>query len=165
MGCGKSVVGPHVARSLCRPFLDNDLEVERAAGARIAELFATRGEAHFRELEREATLRAAETNAVVALGGGAIVQPGRAEWLAEHGTVVYLSACEDVLMRRLSNLSRRPLLANLTADERAKRVRTMLAERQDAYRSAAIVVDTDEEGIEGVASEIVQRLLERWASE
>ena len=60
MGTGKSVVGRELARLLRRPFVDLDLSIERAAGSSVASLFARRGEAAFRKLERGALLRAAK---------------------------------------------------------------------------------------------------------
>ncbi|MDE2490398.1 MAG: hypothetical protein KGM24_06090, partial [Elusimicrobia bacterium] len=74
MGTGKSAVGRALARRLRRPFSDLDAEVERAARAPVAEIFARRGETHFRRLERAALSRAARRRgAVVALGGGALL--------------------------------------------------------------------------------------------
>ena len=71
MGSGKSVLGERVARRAGRPFVDLDAEVERAAGATVAAIFAERGERAFREAE-SAALRglAGHPPAVVATGGG-----------------------------------------------------------------------------------------------
>ena len=88
MGAGKSTLGPALALALGRPFVDADAALERAAGATIAELFATKGEPAFRRLERELMEELAGSDAVVALGGGAIAQPGAAAWLCARGTVV-----------------------------------------------------------------------------
>ena len=75
MGSGKTTVGTVVAERLGRTFVDLDEEIERRAGAAVADLFSARGEAGFRELEEEVArdvLRDGEP-AVVALGGGAVL--------------------------------------------------------------------------------------------
>lgn len=143
MGSGKSSVGPALARELGRDFVDNDRRVEELAGSSIPEIFEHRGEAGFRALEAQAIDEGAGTNAVVALGGGAIAQPGAAEKLAGNGTLVYLQASVDVLLRRVGNAASRPLLAGLDRQARRERIEQMLNEREGAYRRASIVVETD----------------------
>jgi len=142
MGAGKSAVGRRLAERLGRRFVDCDAEVERAAGARIAEIFASEGEAGFRARER-AEIESAEPGAVVALGGGAIAQPGTAERLARGGTVVWLRARPETLAARIGDAAERPLLAGLAPGERVERLRALLAEREAHYATARIAIDTD----------------------
>ena len=158
MGSGKSSVGPVLARLLARSFIDNDRRVEQIAGRTIPEIFEAAGEAAFRAFEAEAIEEAAQAEAVVALGGGAIAQPGAPARLARLGTVVYLQASLDELLARIGRAANRPLLAGMADAERRARIERMLAEREDAYRSAEIVVKTDEMTVEGVAQEIVRIL-------
>ena len=68
MGSGKSTLAPPLADFLGRSWLDSDHEIERRSGCSIAELFETRGEAHFRDLERSLTMELESGDAVVALG-------------------------------------------------------------------------------------------------
>jgi len=159
MGCGKSSVGPLLAARLSRSFLDGDAEVERRAGGRsIPEIFRTAGEGHFRKLEAEVIGEAAAGTAVVALGGGAIAQEGAAERLARSGTVVYLRARPDTLLSRIPDPASRPLLAGLSRSACAAKLAALLAEREPAYRVAAIVVDTDGRRIADVADDVAGRL-------
>lgn len=158
MGAGKSSVGPRLAQRLGRPFVDADGEIERAAGAAVAEIFVSEGEAGFRRREREMVARWAGRPAVVALGGGAIAQPGAAERLAATGTVVYLRARLETLLRRVGDGTGRPLLAADTPEERRSRLEKLLAERGPCYETAALAVDTDEADPETLAREIAQRL-------
>jgi len=74
MGAGKTTLGEEVAQRLGRPFRDVDAELERAHGP-IADLFATGGEAAFRQLEAEAVADACggREPSVIALGGGAVM--------------------------------------------------------------------------------------------
>ena len=158
MGSGKSTVGPVLARRLGRSFVDTDACIESRTGLRIAELFAERGEAAFRALEREAVEKAAGTGAVVALGGGAIAQPGAAALLGAAGTVVYLEAAVATLLERIGDPEGRPLLEDVPDGQWAERIGLLLAERQPLYRSARIVVATDARGVEEVVDEIAERV-------
>src|SRR5690606_21135862 len=128
MGAGKSAVGPRLAARLGLPFVDADAEIERAAGASIAAIFEREGEASFRARERAAIEAQAGRAAVVALGGGAIAQPGAAERLAATGTVVWLRARPETLAARVGDGAGRPLLASLAPDERRARIAALLAE-------------------------------------
>ena len=158
MGAGKSAVGPALARQLGHRFVDADAEVEREAGCSIAELFATEGEDVFRARERAAIDALAGEPVVVALGGGAIAQPGAGARLARTGTVVYLRARPETLLARLGDGRGRPLLEGVSPGDRLERVKALLAERAVAYESAALVIDTDDRSEATVADEVARRI-------
>lgn len=158
MGAGKSTVGPLLAARLGRPFLDTDREIERAAGRSIPEIFAAEGEAGFRSREREAIERASGLAAVVALGGGAIAQPGAAARLREAGTVVFLSVPIERLLERIGDPAGRPLLAGLSGAERAARLAALLEERGRFYAEAHHVVEAS-----GPPEEVAARVAEELA--
>jgi shikimate kinase len=157
MGAGKSTVGPRLAARLGRDFVDTDQEVEREAGLRISEIFEREGEARFRAREAQAIERAARANAVVALGGGAIAQPGMAEELLARGSVIFLRVEPSVLVERIGDAASRPLLAGLDADARRQRLAALLAERRVHYQKATITVDASR-GPEEVVDEIMAAL-------
>ena len=98
MGAGKSVVGRRLAHRLARPFVDTDAAIEDRAGRPVSAIFADDGEAVFRRMERDAIDAVRGSASVVALGGGAIAQPGAAERLASSGAVVYLRARPETLL-------------------------------------------------------------------
>ena len=158
MGAGKSTVGPALARRLGHRFVDTDVEIERAAGCSIADLFATEGEDVFRRRERAAIDAWAGKPAVVALGGGAIAQPGASAHLARTGTVVYLRARAETLLARLGDCSGRPLLEGVSPGDRLERVKALLAERAVAYESAALVIDTDALSAQALVDEAGRRI-------
>lgn len=157
MGVGKSTIGPLLAARLGRDFLDTDHEIEREAGQSVAEIFAREGEAGFRRRERQAIGRAAGRGAVVALGGGAIAQPGAADRLRALGEVVYLEADAALLLERIGDPASRPLLAGLEAEARRAKLDALLAERRPHYARATITVDASGPP-EAVADEIARRL-------
>jgi shikimate kinase len=158
MGAGKSAVGPLLARSLARLFVDTDVEIERSAGMSVSEIFSSEGERTFRDRERQLIEGLSGGSDVVALGGGAIAQPGAAAFLGRTGSVVYLKASPSSLLGRLGDCSERPLLHGLAPEGRLARLETLLAERASAYETAVIAVDTERRTVEAVAEEILRRL-------
>ncbi len=138
MGAGKSTLGPLLARALARPFVDLDVEIERRAGATIAELFARRGEVFFRRLERQALADAARgRDAVIALGGGALGASASRARVA-RGFSVWLDAPVGLLRRRCARPGEpeRPLLRQPGAFERLYRSRRPLYAASDLRLAA-----------------------------
>ena len=158
MGSGKSTVGPALAELLARDFVDLDDEIERRVGRTISQIFESDGEPAFRSLESEVVDALAKGDAVVALGGGAIAQPGASERLAKIGTVVYLRASTDSLMRRLGRAAQRPLLSGLDEAGQRRRLEEILQARQTAYETAQMVVETDGRNVEEIARRIAEDL-------
>src|SRR4051812_10654520 len=109
MGAGKSSVGALLAAKLGLPFVDTDREIERRAGARVPDIFTASGEAGFRALERAVIDEVlAGTEAVVALGGGALGDPvtcAAIEWF----TVVHLDVTFSEVLRRVGSGAGRPM--------------------------------------------------------
>ena len=158
MGVGKSTVGARLAERLGRIFLDTDREVEREAGRTIAEIFATDGEARFRQLEAVAIEAASADAAVIALGGGAVAEPGAMEKLLDRGEVVFLKADPAILHRRIGDPGSRPLLAGLDDAAQIEELGTRLAERLPFYQRARIQVDAL-----GTIDEVVDRIIDELA--
>lgn len=154
MGAGKTSGGRRVAKRLHRRFVDLDAAIERAAGRPIPEIFATEGEAGFREREHAVlvdVLRGDEP-LVLSTGGGAVLRDDNRTAMRAHGTVVWMRASPQTLLSRVGNGAGRPLLAgdpigNLTR---------LAAERSDAYGAAAHhVVDVDRLPFEAITNRIV----------
>jgi shikimate kinase len=144
MATGKTEVGRRLARLLGRPFVDIDRLVEAAAGKTVSDIFAADGEPRFRELERAAVAEACQVpDAVVATGGGTLLDPENRRRLAASGPIVCLSAPPDEIARRVGKGKSRPLLGSGNgAGGRLGRIRTLLAERAPAYALATHTVDT-----------------------
>ncbi len=163
MGAGKSTVGRALARRLGRPFVDTDEEIARARGASIPEIFEREGEAAFREHERAAIEAAAERAGVVALGGGAVCQPGAPERLRARGQLVYLRARPESLAERLGAGRGRPLLAGAGEGGLRARLEALLAERKGAYEAADWTVDVDGRSVDEVVELVLAGLEGRGA--
>jgi shikimate kinase len=156
MGTGKTEVGRRLARALGRPFVDTDGLVEAATGRSVAEVFAADGEPGFRALERDAVAQAcAVPDAVVATGGGTLLDPENRRRLAGAGLVVCLTAEPEVILRRVGDVGSRPLLARANgATGVLGEIRTLLAERAPAYALAAHTIDTTALAIDQVVERV-----------
>jgi shikimate kinase len=156
-GTGKSTVGVLLADRLGVGFTDTDAEVETAAGKPVSDIFVQDGEPVFRELERAAVARALAGPGVVAVGGGAVLDPGIQDRLAGR-PVVYLETGFAALAKRVGLDQPRPLLVG---NPRAK-LKTLLDQRLAIYeRLAWITVGTDGRDAGDVAAEVELRLADR----
>jgi len=157
MGAGKTTVGQMCAARLGRAFVDTDDLVETLAHASVSEIFASDGEARFRELEQQAVAEACASPEplVIACGGGAVLAPANRRLLRAAGTVVWLRAPTSVLSDRVADGSGRPLLASGTGPN----LERLAGLREGAYAAAAHAsVDTGDLDPEGV----VDAVLSRW---
>lgn len=159
MGTGKSTVGRLVAQRLGFRLLDSDQEIEQQQGRTIADIFARDGEPAFRSLER-AFVEGGHpaTRAVVACGGGLVVQPGMADELRQRGVVVCLHASLATILDRTSRHKHRPLL---NVEDPAERIRALYAAREPVYRNAGTVILTDARPL----GEVVAHVLRVWRRE
>jgi shikimate kinase len=160
MGTGKSTVGRRVADLLKIPFFDVDETIKRQTGRTIADLFRDRGESGFRVLE-SATIQelSMQLKAVIATGGGALMNPQNREFLEKNGVLVCLSARTGTLLERLKDDLTRPLLAGENTEQRMER---LMQERQAVYAMCPIQIQTDEKTIDQVAREVVEKVTPRW---
>jgi shikimate kinase len=148
MGTGKTVVGRRLAQRLGWRFIDVDAEIEARSGIPIAEIFAQKGEVHFRELERT-VIRSLihQERQVIATGGGAYVAAENRDLLNARGWVVCLTARPEVIYDRVKHrLAKRPLLA--AAEDPLERIRRLCAERESAYAQAHACIDASAMSVE-----------------
>lgn len=133
MGAGKTTVGGLVAAALGLDFVDTDHVVERTAGKPVAEIFVDDGEAHFRALERAAVAQAlVDHTGVLALGGGAVLDPATRELLADHPVVFLQVGLSDAASRVGLGVSRPLLLGNVRGQ-----IKKLLDERTPIYTAVA----------------------------
>jgi shikimate kinase/3-dehydroquinate synthase len=166
MGSGKSTVGRLVSERAGVPFVDLDEPIAARAGRSIPELFAAEGEAGFRRREADELARvlAEPGRRVVALGGGALLDPARRRSALGKARVVTLTARPETVAARTAG-GGRPLLNVAPAEpspgvpDRLSRIRELLAARGDAYAEAHAQVATDGRSVEEVAAAV----LEAWA--
>jgi 3-dehydroquinate synthase len=160
-GTGKSVVGKEAAQRLGWTFIDTDDEIVKLAGKPIAAIFQQDGEKKFREMECDAIRKACrQGQTVIAIGGGAIVDPQNYELLARNGLIVCLEAKPETIYERLFREAAcspetevRPLLSGENPLERIKQLK---ASRQPYYANVDWTVHTDGLSISEVAEEIIR---------
>ncbi|MEX1296760.1 MAG: bifunctional shikimate kinase/3-dehydroquinate synthase [Candidatus Limnocylindrales bacterium] len=138
-GSGKSTVAAAVAKHLGRPLVDLDQDIADRLGAPPAEVIEARGEDAFRADEAAAVALAADVDgAVIATGGGAVIDPLNRWALWNAGTVAWLDAPDEVLLARLAaDHETRPLLAG----DAAGRLARQRARRERYYRAADVRID------------------------
>lgn len=145
---GKSRVGKRVAKMLDAPFIDTDSVISAEHGA-ISDIFHEHGEPYFRSLERQAVKDALGQPAVVALGGGAVVDPDTRADLAKQ-RVVLVTISADKVAPRL-NPAKRPLLGDGLESWKA-----LVEQREPWYQEVSDVsFDTSLEPLDHVAEQIV----------
>ena len=142
MGVGKTTVGRLLAPRLGYRFIDSDTEAEREMGMKVSEAFTLLGEPEFRAAERRVITRLSRGNGqVIALGGGAVLDPGNVEALRRTGRMILLTASPEEISLRTRGDSSRPLLAG---GDKLSRIRALVEERRERYIAAAdMVVDTN----------------------
>lgn len=158
MGAGKTTIGRLLAESWDVELRDTDHDVEAAAGMTVQDIFVSEGEGRFRELERDAVATAlADHGGVLALGGGAVLDPATREALAGH-PVAFLKVGLADAAKRVGLGQGRPLLLGGVRS----RIKALLEERTPIYEKVAtMIVDTDGRTPEEVAAEIRQRVGEQ----
>lgn len=150
-GAGKTRTGKRLARILEIPFVDTDRRIVERHGV-IADIFAQHGEPHFRSLEREAVTAALNERAVVALGGGAVLDPRTQADLAGY-PVVQLRVTAHAVEARISG-GKRPLLTEGIIGWQA-----LVDARQPIYdRLSRLTIDTSSQPLDRVAQKIAHWL-------
>ncbi|MCX6005059.1 MAG: shikimate kinase [Chloroflexi bacterium] len=160
MGVGKTAVGEALAEKLGREFVELDLLIKKKAGKSIIEIFQQDDEITFRELEMEITRHVAQkSDAVIACGGGIVLNQINIDRLRVNSRIVYLTASPAIILKRIARGGeRRPLLE---VPDPASAVRELLKFRKPLYEHAAdIIQDTSRLNIDAIVKQIISRLAE-----
>ncbi|HEX7860478.1 MAG TPA: shikimate kinase [Verrucomicrobiae bacterium] len=153
MGTGKSTVGQLAAGMLGFRFVDTDEMIERMAGKRITDIFASDGEARFREHERDIVAKLREmTRTVVSTGGGLVTNPENLASLKEHALTVCLWCSAETILKRVGHQTHRPLLR---VENPLEKIRALLNERAPAYRQADVLLSSEFRKPKEVAMHVV----------
>ena len=148
-GAGKTRVGKRVARILRVPFVDTDRRIVMRYGP-IAQIFSGRGEEQFRKLERIEVTRALAERAVVAVGGGAVLDPETQRDL-EGLPVALMTVSAEAVASRIGQ--KRPLLRDGGVEAWQK----LVAARREIYERLAVRTwDTSERSLDVIAGEVAE---------
>lgn len=155
MAVGKSAVGRNLAKKLRRRFVDLDRLIEKAEGKKVRAIFAEKGEAYFRQLEKQTLAQVLQKDGqVIATGGGAIMDEENLALLKAKAWLIGLTASVDTILARAGNGSKRPLLKG----NRRQRIEELMAQRADRYAQAHVAIDTSDCTTAQVVDKIVEFL-------
>jgi|HubBroStandDraft_5_1064220.scaffolds.fasta_scaffold134557_2 shikimate kinase len=155
MGSGKTAVGRLLADELGWSFADIDADIESAQGITITEIFDTRGEEEFRRIEQEALrkrVREVEFGkpTVMALGGGAFIDPSNRKLLEERGVTVWLDCPFPRICARMEGQTHRPLARD------PEKFQRLFDDRRDLYRHAEHHIHADTDDAAAIVAEILK---------
>jgi len=161
MGAGKTTLGRSAAQQLGWPFLDLDELIERQQSRSIREIFETKGEAYFRQLERDAITFVVGLQAphVVATGGGTPCQGDNMERLRLGGLTFYLKPDTEVLIERLREMrAERPKLREIPEDQIPQVIHHLLSTREPYYQRAHHVLQGEQLSAEQIVALVEKEL-------
>jgi shikimate kinase len=154
MGAGKTTIGRLLASKLQYNFIDIDDLIEEKEKITISEIFASKGEPYFRELETSILKEYCTKNGqVISTGGGAPQKPENLKLMKNSGTIIYLYAPSDILYKRLLNeIDKRPMLHK---ENPKQRLQELLDKREPFYNMADYKIDTTHKDLEEIVTSII----------
>lgn len=158
-GAGKSTVGPALARRLKTEFVELDKLVEKAAGMSMGEIFATHGEAYYRELERDSILQlfAASRGCVLVPGGSVVTDPETWGLIKRRCFTIWLHATPQEFMRRMRRQGDlRPMQGRPSAMDELK---ALLARREPLYAESHLKIKTTNKSPTAVIGQIIKSVI------
>lgn len=146
MGVGKTTIGKRLANLSGTPFSDLDHSIEESEGMSVSEIFAEKGEIHFRQRELEILHQfiERESSFILSTGGGTVMIEGAMELMLKSGTVVWLDLPIKMIIDRLKQKKDRPLLKGKQGEKLETFVKAHFAERQEQYAKAHIRFDASD---------------------
>ena len=154
MGTGKTLVGKLISKKLGMTFLDMDDIIVERAGMPISQIFAEKGEPHFRSLERSlARELSAQKGLVIATGGGIVLNPENISDFSQTGVVICLSATPEIILKRVSGDTSRPLLSGT---DKLKKIMDILKSRKHLYDAIPNCIDTTSLTSADVADRVIR---------
>ncbi len=157
MGTGKSTVGKLLGKILSRPVLEMDEEIVRREGMDIPEIFRVHGEEYFRERETS-LLRELQGQKplIVSCGGGVPLREENVREMKKAGTIIWLTAKPETILRRVRNDENRPLLKG---KKNRKEIQKLMDARRERYDAAGdILVSTDYKRVIEICQDILDAL-------
>ncbi|MFI3280427.1 MAG: shikimate kinase [Rikenellaceae bacterium] len=168
MACGKSTIGRKLNKRLKLGLYDTDKEIVNTEKSSIAEIFDTHGEQYFRMLESDTINKLIDNNidAIISTGGGAPMWGDNMKVMNQAGLTVYISRTAENIAKRVSAHGRdkRPKLRGLSDEELIQTMQKGIAERDERYREAQLIIEadnyTDEMILDTITAHIKQ--MEQW---
>lgn len=157
MGCGKTAVGKLLAEKLGLEFIDTDNLIELQEKQTISDIFKTKGEKYFRDLEENIIKIISQKNgSIISIGGGSLQREANIAELKKNGFIILLMASTEEIIRRISQHQHRPLLQN--CENINLRIEQLLSERKKGYDCADLKIDTTGLFLEEVVEKIIESI-------
>jgi shikimate kinase len=154
MGTGKTTVGKRLANELGWRQVDTDLLIEEREKLTIPELFTSRGEPYFRQVEKEVVRAVMDHHhQVISTGGGAALAEENRSSMLHGGFVVALTSSKETILSRVSQDENRPLLIGDMDDK----VTRLLEQRRFAYDFADVKIDTTNLSVDDIVQTILAK--------
>lgn len=168
MATGKSTIGPILANTLGWSFYDIDKAIESECCSTIGELFNEKGEKEFRKIETDVLSNLTPTqNAIIALGGGTMLNKKNIALMKKKGIIVLLESSESQIYHRMKNKKGRPLALTesgniLSEKELRTRIRNLLQSRKNFYKEADIKINTTNERIGVTVDKLAKIIINKF---
>ncbi len=166
MGAGKSTIGKALAQKSGRPFYDLDEVIEKQAGQSIPQIFETKGEKKFRQLEQDALISLYRIKkGVVALGGGALQNQPIVDEIKSNGLFVFIKTPMHKILKRVMKNDLRPMLWNESGKMKPtemlrKDLEELYQQRLPLYQQADVIIDTGKfSTVNEISNELQKRMM------
>ena len=155
MGSGKSSIGNLVSKKLNFPFIDIDSLIVKTAGMNISQIFETKGENYFRNLEEKITIKSLKKiNNIISLGGGGFINDKIRKEVIDNHYSFWLNWDESILINRIRNSKKRPLAFKSTDQE----IKKMIKKRSKIYSYAQFKINCNKL----TKTEIVKKIIKMY---
>ena len=156
MGSGKSAIGKILANKLNYNFIDVDKKIENVANKTIKNIFDEDGEVYFRDLEEKITIDTLKNKeAIVSLGGGAIINKEIRNSIKKNSYNIYLNVDVNILIKRLQFSKTRPLIHK---NNLKKELINLISKRKKFYQKADLIIQNEKKMIE-TAENIIKKIV------
>ncbi len=156
MGSGKSMIARELGIRLKRDVVATDDLAQVREGKSVHEIFKSKGEAYFRNLESEIIKEVSQRQGIIIdCGGGAVLRKENLKFLKTNGIVFYLQATPEVIYQRIKHETHRPLLK---APDPLGCIKELYQQRLPLYNQADYTIDANDASIEGPVDEILKKI-------
>ncbi len=168
MATGKSTIGPILANTLGWNFYDLDELIESKYNSDIGVLFNENGEDKFRIIEKEVLFELnPNQNAVIALGGGTMLNQQNIDFMKKKGIIVLLESTESNIYYRIKNKKNRPLFLTKGGDiidekELRNKIRSLLKQRKIFYKQADIKINNTDERVGTTVDRLAKIIISKF---
>ncbi len=141
MGSGKSIIGKDLSRVYKYKFIDTDNEIEKFIGMNIETIFSKYGENYFRKIEERICLKVLDYNdCIISFGGGSILNAIVRKKINKESLSIYLKVDQNILVKRLSKSTKRPLLKNTDTEVV---INQLYKKRKNYYNKADLIIENN----------------------